>query len=148
MPSFPGRHEMADHLQAQGAQYGIQFHFPDRLSNSHRALLASEFARDQGRFGQFHPAVFYRYFTCGEDIGSWDVLRLAAEQAELDGDRMVRAVESGRYDARLDEAHQLGSAFGVDGTPTFIINRRYKIVGAQPYELIFKALRQVLESSS
>ena len=91
---------------------------------------------------------FYRYFTCGEDIGSWDVLRLAAEQAELDGDRMVRAVESGRYDARLDEAHQLGSAFGVDGTPTFIINRRYKIVGAQPYELIFKALRQVLESSS
>lgn len=39
------------------------------------------------------------------------------------------------------EAHQSG----IQGVPFFVINNKYGISGAQPYELFIKALKQVMK---
>lgn len=148
MPHFPGREQADQYLNSQGSRYGIQFQPLERLSNSHRALLASEYAREHGAFEAFHRAIFYRVFTAREDIADWAVLRSVAQAVGLDPDGMTAAVEGGVYDNRLEEAQQLAHVFGVDATPTFIINRRYKISGAQPLEMFQRAFQQILQESS
>jgi predicted DsbA family dithiol-disulfide isomerase len=56
---------------------------------------------------------------------------------------MQREVEGGMYTA--DVAEQVRNAYriGVTGVPTYVINDRYAIVGAQPYEVFQKALEQI-----
>lgn len=139
---------MRDHLVAEGRPYGIKFRMPSRLSNSHLALLASEYARDQGQFQAFHNAVFGRYFTAQDNIGDISVLKSIAQEVGLDGEAMERAIREGVYDERLQEASALGQSFGVDGTPTFVLDRRYKIVGAQPYDVFKSAFTEILSSAT
>lgn len=144
MPDFPNRQQMADYLEREGKRYGIAFRLPNRLANSHRALQASEYAREQRAFEPFHRALFYRYFTAGDDIGSIEVLRSVANDAGLDPGAMEDYIKRGGGEERLQEASQLGRLFGVDSSPTFIIDHRYKLVGAQPYNIFQKAFQQLL----
>ncbi|MEK6572938.1 MAG: DsbA family protein, partial [Chloroflexota bacterium] len=73
----------------------------------------------------------------------WDVLRAAAEEVGLDPDAMQREIEEGRYraevEAQLAEAH----ALGITGVPTYILNDRYAIVGAQPYEVFKQTMERL-----
>lgn len=139
---------MHQYLQSQGAQYEITFRFPERLSNSHRALQAAEYARSQGIFKPFHDALFRAYFTEGLGIGQWTVLLHIAQEVGLAGDPLMNAIEAGFGQVALQEAQKLGKAFGVDSTPTFIIDRRYRVTGAQPYDLFRKALGEIQSGSS
>lgn len=142
---FPGSSVtgMFDRLGEMGAPYGVKFEGQTRLSNSHLALAASEFAREQGHYHAFHEAVFRAYFTEGKDIGSLDTLRAIAAAVGLSADDMERALEDGRYEEKLAQSMEEGAAYGVNGTPTCIVNGRYKIVGAQPIASFRNALQQI-----
>jgi predicted DsbA family dithiol-disulfide isomerase len=52
-------------------------------------------------------------------------------------------VEAGTYTAavqlEVNRAHQIG----VTGVPTYVLNDRYTIVGAQPYEVFQQALERL-----
>ncbi len=132
---------MAEHLRAMGAPYGITFADFDRLSSSRQALLAAEFARDQGRFAEFHAAVFAAYFSQGVDIGSLDALADIAQETGVDPQGLAVAVRGGIYAERLAKAQEEAARLGVTGVPTFFIGQQ-RIVGAQPIEVFRKALRK------
>ena len=112
---------------------GLEMVVSDRISNSRRALEASEYAREQGRHEAFHSVVFRRFYGEGQDLHSWAMLRAAAVEVGLDPEAMQAETESGKYrvavDAQIAEAHALGIA----GVPTFIFDNKYSIVGAWPY---------------
>jgi predicted DsbA family dithiol-disulfide isomerase len=122
---------------------GMTMVFPDFLPNTRLAHEATEFAREKGRLEEFHSRVFRLYYAEGRDISSWEVLREAATDAGLDGDEMQNAVESGKYRdlvaGKIAEAQELG----IEGVPTYILNDRYAIVGAQPYELFEQAVKKL-----
>jgi predicted DsbA family dithiol-disulfide isomerase len=46
-----------------GAPFGLNFQKIVNISNSRLPLEAGEFAKEQGRFDQFHHAVFQAYFS-------------------------------------------------------------------------------------
>jgi len=75
------------------------------------------------------------------------VLRSAAEEVGLDADEMQSEVESAKYTeevaAQVQEAYQMG----VTGVPTYVINDRYAIVGAQPYDAFKNALAQISKTN-
>jgi predicted DsbA family dithiol-disulfide isomerase len=71
------------------------------------------------------------------------VLYAAAEEVGLDADEMQREVESGKYTALVEEQVRRAYQIGVTGVPTYVINNRYAIVGAQPYEVFQSALKQI-----
>jgi predicted DsbA family dithiol-disulfide isomerase len=80
----------------------------------------------------------------GFDPSQWEVLRATAEEVGLDVAEMQRDVESGKYTASVADEVQWAYQIGVQGVPTYVINDRYALVGAQPYEVFKRALEQIL----
>lgn len=139
------RQQMHARLRASGEPYGLQFTDNDWLSNSRLALEASEFARDAGRFHEFHSRVFRAYFSEARDIGDRGVLSEIAKDSGLDAAALNSALDEGKYRSRIEEGQHEGQRYGVTGTPTYIINNKYKVVGAQPLEVMRRALNEIAE---
>ncbi len=131
------------HLRSMGAPLGITFADRPFLSNSRSALLAAEFAREEGKFNPFHESLFAAYFSHGLDIGSLDVLRQLGMDAGLDAGAMEDAIKDGRYLPRLEEAKLEASRAGVTGVPTFVLGHKKTIVGAQPLDVFRKTIRSL-----
>jgi predicted DsbA family dithiol-disulfide isomerase len=139
---FPGADisRMMEHVRAMGAPFGIAFADRPFLSNSRRALQAAEFARDQGKFAEFHQALFTAYFSRGLDIGSFPVLAQLATDCDLDPGAMERSVQDGVYRPRLEQAQEEATRLGVTGVPTFFVKGKKKIIGAQPIDVFRRTL--------
>lgn len=119
------------------------FHETRRYS-SRRALEASEYAREQGKHEDFHQIVFRKYYGEGQNVYSWDVLRAAAEEAGLDADEMQRETDNGKYRSSVDMHVARAKQMGITGVPAYILNDKYAILGAQPYEVFEQAMTQVI----
>ena len=124
---------------------GMEMVTPSRIPNTRLAHEATEYAREQGKGEDFHRIVFRKYYGEGQDIGRWEALRAAAQEAGLNADAMQRVVEVGKYTAAVNAMVQEAYQIGVTGVPTYVLNDRYAIVGAQPYEVFLEALRQIDE---
>ncbi len=130
-------------LRIRGEEVGVAFGDPKILSNSRLALMASEFARDQGRFESFHENMFQAYFTECLDIGRLDIIAAVARKSGLDENETINAINDGRYAERLDKAKTEGRLIDLTGIPLFIIEQKYKIVGAQPIEKFREFLNRI-----
>ncbi len=130
-------------LQQRAEEEGMEMVTPEIVAYSRLALEATEYARDQGKADAFHRVVFRKYYGEGQNIGDWQVLRDAAEEVGLDPDEMQREVQSGAYREILDQHIADAHALGITGVPTYIIDDRYAIVGAQPYEVFQQALKEL-----
>jgi predicted DsbA family dithiol-disulfide isomerase len=132
-----------EQLRARGREVGVVFGNRTLLSNSRLSLAASEFARDQGQFAAFHENIFQAYFTYGQDIGSREIIGTLAGKSGLDAHQLLNAVEDGRYAPRLAQARKEGQMIRLTGVPTFIIEDKFKIVGAQPIEVFRELLGKI-----
>jgi predicted DsbA family dithiol-disulfide isomerase len=115
----------------------------DNLPNSRRPLEASEYARAHGKHEEFHRIVFRKLYGEGQDVSKWEVLREAAREVGLDAEEMQLETDNGNYrdilDARLEKAH----ALGITAVPTYIINDKYSVEGAQPFEVFEQVLQRL-----
>ncbi|MCB0102721.1 MAG: DsbA family oxidoreductase [Anaerolineales bacterium] len=134
-----------ERLRAMAELHGMEFKSTERILNTRLAHEATEYARDKGKDNEFHHIVFRKVYGEGQDISKWDVLRAAAEEAGLDADDMQTVVESGTYTAEVAGQVQRARQIGVTGVPTYVINDKYAIVGAQPYEAFKNALAQIMK---
>jgi len=132
-----------EQLRARGKEVGIVFGDRTLLSNSRLSLSASEYARDMGVYEAFHENIFHAYFTETRDIGNLEVLAAVAKKSGLDAGEALKAVNDGRYAARLKEAAREGQLIGLTGIPLFIVNNQYKIVGAQPISVFRELLDKI-----
>jgi predicted DsbA family dithiol-disulfide isomerase len=133
-----------ERLQQIAASYGMDFVSTQRIYNTRLAHEATGYARENGREIEFHRIVFRKVYAEGQDPGRWDVLQDAAHEAGLDADDMQREVERGKYTDEVADQVRNAYQLGVTGVPTYVINDRYAIVGAQPYEVFRRALAQIL----
>ena len=133
-----------ERLVAMAGVYGMSFRSTERIYNTRLAHEATAYAREHGRGNEFHKVIFRKVYADGFDPSQWDVLRATAEEAGLNAEEMQQAVESGTYTAAVAEEVQWAYRIGVQGVPTYVINDRYALVGAQPYEVFKQALGQIL----
>ncbi len=124
--------------------YALPFVPVDRILNTRLAHEATQYANQHGQAAAFHKVVFRKVYGEGQDISTWNVLRSAADEVGLDGEHMQQAVESGMYTQEVAEQVQQAYAIGVSGVPTYVINQRYALVGAQPHQAFKNALAQIL----
>lgn len=134
---------MYDQLRKRGKEYGIVFGDRTLLSNSRKALEASEYARDMGKYESFHENIFHAYFTEAQDIGRSEVIATVAKNSDLNADDLLSAMQDERYKSRLDSAREEARMIDLTGVPTFIINGKYKIVGAQQTEVFRDLFRKI-----
>jgi protein-disulfide isomerase len=103
------------------------------------AALASEAAREQGKFWEMHD----RMFANQQDLGAATLERYAKELG-LDVARFKKAAASEKAKGRIEEDQRLGGSVGANGTPTMFFNCR-QVVGAQPYERMAPVLDEELK---
>ncbi len=132
-----------ERLRNMAHEAGMEFVQPEFIPNSRRALEASEYAREEGVHEPFHQAVFRKFFGEGLDISDWEVLGAAAEGVGLDPAAMRRETESGQYSERVVGHYAQALSMGITSIPTYVLNDRYAIVGAQPYELFEATLERI-----
>ncbi|MEA4902054.1 DsbA family oxidoreductase [Desulfitobacterium sp.] len=145
---FPGikEQEMQDkqaQLNRMGAPYGLCFKEMSWIANTNLALQASEYARDYGKFHEYHEQLLYANYTLGKKIGELNVLLDIAQDIGLDSEGLKTALQENRYQVRLIEAGQKAEKDQIMVTPTFIINDRYRIVGAQSLNKFRKTFREI-----
>jgi predicted DsbA family dithiol-disulfide isomerase len=132
-----------ERLRQIADSYGMEFVSTQRIYNTRLAHEATEYARVHSKGNEFHKVVFHKVYAEGKDPSQWDVLRTAAQEVGLDADEMQREVESEKYMATVVDQVRWAYQIGVTGVPTYVINNRYAIVGAQPYEVFKGALEQI-----
>ncbi len=92
------------------------------------AAEASECAHEQGKFWEYHDALYENQ----QSLGSALYIQLA-QQIGLDDDKFKTCIDTRKYSQEVKDDFSYGSKVGVTGTPTFFING-IKLVGAQPYQ--------------
>ncbi len=109
--------------------YPLSFH-----KNAQKAGEAAECAAEQNKFWEMHN----KLFTQGV-VGGVDTYKKYASDLSLDTEKFNTCLDSGKTAAKVKSDAAEGSAIGVTGTPSFVINNK-KYVGAQPYSAFQLAL--------
>ncbi len=94
------------------------------------AAAAAECANEQGRFWEFHDALFDEKKAWSKD----DFVALAKQVKVKKRKKFAECLESDRHLATVDRDMQDGRKAGMTGTPGFYING-IVVVGAQPMEV-------------
>jgi len=133
-----------ERLSSIAKSYGMDFKSTERIYNTRLAHEATEYAREQGKSNEFHKALFRKVYAEGQDPSQWNVLHSIADEVGLNADEMQQLVESNRYTNYVEEQVRWAQQIGVTGVPTYVINERYAVVGAQPYEVFKNTLTQIM----
>ena len=110
-------------------QYPLPFH-----QNAQKAAEASLCAADQGKFWEMHDAMFKNQQQLAVEN-----LKTKAAELGLNAESFNSCLDSGKFQAKVAEDQQAGTAAGVSGTPALFINGRF-INGAVPLEQITEVI--------
>lgn len=139
-PQKPGEgNELSGGVKSLSEEIGLKMKRPPFIACSRPALEAAAYAREQGKFDQFHFAVFRAYWEDGKNIGLRSVLRDIAERCGLNANEMERCLDEGRYTRTIERQNEEARAMGITGIPAYIIGD-YLIVGAQSYRVFQQAM--------
>ena len=136
-----------EHLSAVAAEEGLEFHL-DRAKrantrDAHRLLWWAEHHGPPGAQAELKERLLSAYFTRGLHIGDTNVLVAEAAAAGLDADEARHVLDSdiGRVEveAYLAEAAEAG----ITAVPTYVIDRRWSIPGAQDPDVFVTVLRRL-----
>ena len=136
-----------ERLRSMAEMHGMDFRSTDRIYNTRLSQEATEYAREHGQGNEFHKVMFRKVYVDGQDPSQWEVLRATAEEVGLNAEEMQTEVAGGKYTANVAEQVRWAYQIGVTGVPTYVINDRYAVVGAQPYEVFKGALEQIMKQS-
>ncbi len=144
---FGGR-ERAKEIYARvanaGTVAGIDFRFDDiarqpNTVDAHQLIsLAATFDAQDGVV----ESLFKGYFLEGRDLTSQETLVELAERGglpRLDGERCL---VGGELRSEIEQQDRHARGLGVEGVPFFIFNQKLAVSGAQPPEILVRAMTQ------
>lgn len=142
--SGPRWQTMMDNLAVLAAEEGITFRPHTFTTNSHKALLLAEAAKEAGAdvFYALHRSLFEAFFTEGQNIGDEAVLARLAQAAGVADDLLSRAWTDDRYEQRLQLYLAAAQELGVRATPTVFFGEQQRIDGALPLSMFQKLARE------
>lgn len=137
--------EIYARIEAAGEAEAIPFDFGaiEKSPNTLDAHRVIRWAGVEGRQDGVVEALFRAFFEEGADLTDHAVLVKAAQDGGLDGEMVRRLLASDADLAETEAAVVHAQAIGVQGVPTFILDGKYAISGAQPADVLANAMRQV-----
>lgn len=121
--------------------------FPIFGDDSVRAAMAAECADDQGKFWDMHNAIFDAVTSEeGVTLDEPTLVSLASD-LDLNTDDFQMCLSTEKYKDEVQADYQDAVAFGLQGTPGFVINGVVYQIGAQPFEYFDQIIQQVLAAS-
>lgn len=113
--------------------------FPYLGSESTTAALASRAAANQGKFWQYHDALFAHQFPPNSGHLTESYLTGIARTLGLDLEKFRIDLHSSATKTAVSKDFIEGQSIGVTGTPSFLVNST-PIVGAQPLAVFTQAI--------
>lgn len=116
---------MMDNLQRMANEDGINFADHRITTNSHKALLLAEAAKEEGReiFYSLNEKLYQAYFVDGENIGEVAVLETIAKKCGVSKDTVRTAWKDSKYEEILNKNLLNAVALNITGTPTFFFGK-------------------------
>lgn len=135
-----------DDMTAMAAAEGLEFNLDRALRvNTFDAHRLGELGAARGVGAAMHERLLKAYFTDALDVGDLDVLADLAVEVGLDREGVEGWLAS---DAGVDEVRAglaEASELGITAVPTFVIDRRFLVPGAQDPETFLQILEQAAE---
>ena len=131
-------------MAEQAAVVGLDFQW-DKIvpGNSYAAHRLHHYARSVGCEAEFMDRLMTGWYSEGAAIGDDETLVRLATEAGLE-EAEVRAVldsDDFGHEVRTDLA--LANQIGITSVPTFVLDQKYGVTGAQPVEVLLSSIRQV-----
>ncbi len=125
---------------------GVTLRVPPRWLDSAAALEGAEFARELGKFTEYHEVMFQAAFEEGKDIGDHQTLVDIAESVGLSGSELQHALEAETFTNRVKETESEAATFNVVGYPTFMLGT-FPLIGIQPAETMRLLIQRYIDKS-
>lgn len=113
--------------------------YPILSAGSADAARMALAAAEQGRYAQFHDAMFAAESLSPENI------ELAARQSGVDVERAQAAIATGVYDSQLQNNVFLAQNMGLSGTPAWVVGNQV-LSGAVGTETLSAAIAEARDS--
>jgi predicted DsbA family dithiol-disulfide isomerase len=130
-------------VTAVAADDGLDYHLdkarPGNTFDAHRLI---HLAQAEGCQGEMKERLMAAYFIEGRPIGTRDTLLELAAEVGLDPDRARAVLDGDEFTAEVRADEREAAELGISGVPFFVIDRRYGVSGAQPAQLLARALDQ------
>lgn len=138
-----------ERVTRSAAEDGLEFRMDRALRANtqlaHRLIWLAEQAGSPVSQDAVKERLLRAYFIDGLDIGNPEVLADCAEQVGFDRAQTVGFLDGNR--GRAEVAAQIAQAgeLGISAVPTYVIDSRWAIPGAQDTETFVRVLRQLAE---
>jgi predicted DsbA family dithiol-disulfide isomerase len=137
-------------LTAIGDSLGFSFNFYEgqRIYNTFLAHQLLKWAEQMGKQSELELALFESYFSKQENVGDEKVLAEVAGRVGLDEAEAAAVLQDGRYAADVREHQRLWLSKGIQAVPSFILDGRYLIPGAQNPDVFVSAIEKLTEDTA
>ena len=143
-PRPPSDGQLQEPLRSAAVEAGLtKMRRPPLISYSLPALEATEYAKEQGKYEEFHRACYEAYWEESQDIGELEVLEQVAEGCDLDWAELEPRLRSEHYRPEVLRQYNEGLRIGFSGIPGFVIGNN-AFTGAAPYEVFRLAAQRAL----
>jgi len=142
--------EIHERLKQAGAAAGLDFAF-DAIARSPNTLDAHRLIRWAASAGAQDAVVerlFHDFFVAGKDIGDRAVLIEAARACGMDPAIVADLLAGDADKDTVGEEIASAQHIGVTGVPFFILDGKFALPGAQPPDVLKRAIGKALEKSA
>jgi predicted DsbA family dithiol-disulfide isomerase len=134
-------------VSATAADVGLEFHMDKALRANtllaHRLIWLAAEPESPVAQEVVKERLLKAYFTDGLDIGDPDVLADCAAEVGFERDRVLEFLDSDRGIAEVARDLQFAHENGITAVPTYVINGRWAVPGAQEPETFAQVLRKM-----
>jgi predicted DsbA family dithiol-disulfide isomerase len=136
-------------LARVGAEVGIDFRWDGKRRvntfDAHRLAVWAEDVGDPEVRAALEHRLFRAYFTDNHDVSDHAVLSALAADVDLDPATAAEALATGSGADRVRAEEARATELGIGAVPTFVIEGRWAIPGAQDVDTFVQVLQRAAE---
>lgn len=135
-----------DPLVKAGEEDDVPYHF-DKITRTPNTLNAHRIIRWSAPAGKQQDMVeglFLAYWRDGKDIGDIDTLIDIASNHGLNSKRLAKDLHTDLDKLDVFQEVQQAQSMGIQGVPTFIVDQRFGVSGAQSANLLADGIRRAM----
>jgi predicted DsbA family dithiol-disulfide isomerase len=136
-------------MTARAAGAGLDYHFEiAQHANTFDAHRVLHLAAEHGVQDALKERLFRAVFTEGRTVSDPATLRELAVDVGLDGDLVEKTLDGDGYADEVRADIEQAREYGISGVPFFVIDGRFGVSGAQPAEVLLRALDQAAATAA
>ena len=141
--------EIHQRLTQAGAAAGLDFAFDDieRSPNTLDAHRLIRWAASANAQDAIVERLFHDFFVAGKDIGDRNVLLDAARDCGMDPKIVGDLLDGDADKESVREEIASAQSIGVTGVPFFILDGKFALPGAQPADVLKRAIGKAIEKA-